>query len=92
MVESSEEEDDEYDEEDDFIDDDDAGDDYSSHIRQIFGYDKRKYAQLYHEKSATILILFNPIALRKAKIAYNFGLSECNRVNALRALHDKKEP
>ena len=24
---------------------------------------------------------FNPIALRKAKIVYNFGLSECNRVN-----------
>ena len=24
---------------------------------------------------------FNPIALRTAKIAYNFGLSECNRVN-----------
>ena len=24
--------------------------------------------------------LFNPIALRKAKIVYNFGLSECNRV------------
>ena len=23
---------------------------------------------------------FNPIALRKAKIAYNFGLSECSRV------------
>ena len=23
----------------------------------------------------------NPIALRKAKITYNFGLSECNRVN-----------
>ena len=23
---------------------------------------------------------FNPIALRKAKIAYKFGLSECNRV------------
>ena len=22
----------------------------------------------------------NPIALRKAKIAYNFGISECNRV------------
>ena len=22
---------------------------------------------------------FNPIALRKAKIVYNFGLSECNR-------------
>ena len=26
------------------------------------------------------LFSFNPIALRKAKIAYNFGLSECNRV------------
>ena len=25
-------------------------------------------------------ILFNSIALRKAKIVYNFGLSECNRV------------
>ena len=24
--------------------------------------------------------LFNPIALRKAKIVYNFGLSECNKV------------
>ena len=27
-----------------------------------------------------LLSNFNPIALRKAKIAYNFGLSECNRV------------
>ena len=26
-------------------------------------------------------IYFNPVALRKAKIVYNFGLSECNRVN-----------
>ena len=25
-------------------------------------------------------LLFNPIALRKAKIVYNFGLSECSRV------------
>ena len=25
---------------------------------------------------------FNPTALRKAKIVYNFGLSECNRVKA----------
>ena len=38
----SSEEEDEYDEDDDFIDDDDAGHDYSAHIRQIFGYDKRK--------------------------------------------------
>ena len=26
--------------------------------------------------------IINPIALRKAKIVYNFGLSECNRVKA----------
>ena len=26
---------------------------------------------------------FNPIALRKAKIEYNFGHSECNRVNVI---------
>ena len=25
----------------------------------------------------------NPIAFRKAKIVYNFGLSECNRVNTI---------
>jgi hypothetical protein len=36
------EEEDEYDEDDDFIDDDDGGEDYSAHIRNIFGYDKRK--------------------------------------------------
>ena len=28
-------------------------------------------------------MLFNPIALRKAKTAYSFGLSECNRVKIL---------
>ena len=33
-------------------------------------------------------IPFNPIALRKAKIAYNSGLSECNRVKLLLNLHD----
>ena len=48
MVESSDEEDeDEYDEDDDFIDDDDAGDDYSAHIKQIFGYDKSKYVLIF---------------------------------------------
>ena len=30
---------------------------------------------------APISIAFKPIALRKAKNVYNFGLSECNRVN-----------
>ena len=28
-------------------------------------------------------LLFNPIALRKAKLIYNFGLSECSSVNIL---------
>ena len=28
-------------------------------------------------------VFINPIALRKAKIAYNFGLSECNRVKLM---------
>ena len=39
---------------------------------------------LYREHCRNLepLILFNPIALRKAKIVYNFGLSECNRVNS----------
>ena len=27
-----------------------------------------------------MLPFFNPVALRKAKIVYNFGFSECNRV------------
>ena len=26
---------------------------------------------------------FNPIVLKKAKIVYNFGLSDCNRVKEL---------
>ena len=33
-----------------------------------------------------ISIQFNPIALRQAKIANNFGLSECNKVNILRCV------
>ena len=34
-------------------------------------------------KHEGLLMHLNPIALRKAKIAYSFGLSECNRVNYL---------
>ena len=32
--------------------------------------------------SESVLFCFNPVALRKAKIAHNFGLSECNRVKS----------
>ena len=31
-------------------------------------------------KSRNLFPFVNPIALRKVKIVYNFGLSECNRV------------
>ena len=35
-----------------------------------------------------MIAYFNPIALRKAKIVYKFGLSECNRVKSFpRAFH-----
>ena len=30
--------------------------------------------------------IFNPTALRKAKIVYNFGLSECNRIKLSKLL------
>ena len=32
------------------------------------------------------LLPVKPVALRKAKIVHNFGLSECNRVNATVAI------
>ena len=31
-------------------------------------------------KLSFLIALFNPIALIKVKIVYNFGLSECNRI------------
>ena len=37
----------------------------------------RKFDNLFHGNNSCFL---NPVALRKAKIAYNFGQSECNRV------------
>ena len=35
-------------------------------------------------------IRFNSVALRKAKIVYNFGFSECNRVNKFLTKHASK--
>ena len=43
-----------------------------------------KMAQLIPLDSVPIYL--NPIALRKTKIAYNFGLSECNMDNSGRTL------
>ena len=35
----------------------------------------------FYHQNVISQCMFNSIALRKAKIVYNFGLSECNRVN-----------
>ena len=40
-----------------------------------------QFVQIYR-----LIWVFNPTALRKAKIVCNFGLSECNRVNILTGL------
>ena len=42
---------------------------------------KYKAISLVLSTKKSTLLCFNPVALRKAKIIYNFGLSECNRVN-----------
>ena len=39
-----------------------------------------KLSKKIHYSLQTYMYKLNPIALRKAKIVYNFGLSECNRV------------
>ena len=53
----------------------------TAHFRLIF-------IQLNHSgtaksKTHSYKCIINPTALRKANIVYNFGLSECNRVNML---------
>ena len=39
-----------------------------------------------------VQITLNPIALRKAKIVYNFDLSECNRVKGMNLFSKQKIP
>ena len=39
---------------------------------------------------SALIVLLNPIALRKAKIVYNFGFSECNRVKNSRLIDHSK--
>ena len=46
--------------------------------------EKNYKIKLEIHKSQTQSVLFNPIALKKAKIAYNFGLSERKRVKGSR--------
>ena len=51
-------------------------------VKNIRKYCKNK---IFMPFESTICFSFNPIALRKAKIVCNFGLSECNWV------HDKEK-
>ena len=45
-------------------------------------YDKCKLTSKEYKLAPVFMYSsFDPIAFRKAKIVYNFGLSECNRVN-----------
>ena len=46
-------------------------------VNRIWKYDKIISSTLFNIQLASLI---NPSALRQAKIAYNFGLSECNRV------------
>ena len=57
-----------------------------SGFKQVFFYQDIHLQMFYillDQKLFTILphSLFNPFALRKAKILCNFGVSECNRIN-----------
>ena len=54
-------------------------------------YKKKKKKQIclrnkdaFNEDYLQTSYFFNPIALRKTKIAYNFGLSECKRVKTVK--------
>ena len=47
-------------------------------------------AFLRHTNSLYVMV-FNPTALRKAKIVHNFGLSECNRVKTFEARRETKK-
>ena len=51
--------------------------------KRKFRYESYKNSVLQIEFCIISIFLLNPIALRKAKIVYNFDLSECNRVKNL---------
>ena len=43
--------------------------------------------RVYTVIPSTSFWCINPIALRKTKVVYNFGLSECNRVQKITVSH-----
>ena len=44
---------------------------HDTHTARVYGWNSMFFSH------------FNPNALRKAKIVYNFGVSECNKVNKI---------
>ena len=55
-----------------------------SNSSRFLDLNKASFSGTKHSVDSTACFVFlNPIALRKAKIIYNFGLSECNRANCV---------
>ncbi|XP_023166818.1 protein SPT2 homolog isoform X2 [Drosophila hydei] len=80
----------EYDSElDDFIDDGDCNEDISSHIRDIFGYDKRRYRDL-DEDDAQMESSFAQVQ-REEFISKKLGLQEDLEDMRMEALHKKRK-
>ena len=57
-----------------------------SHIHSPFNCDyfQRKYIRNVVHLIGVTALLLNLIALTKTKISYNFGLSECSKINRLK--------
>lgn len=84
------EDDSEYDSElDDFIDDGDCEEDISSHIRDIFGYDKRRYRDL-DEDDGEMESSFAQVQ-REELISKKLGLQEDLEDMRMEALHKKNK-
>ncbi|XP_030567692.1 protein SPT2 homolog isoform X2 [Drosophila novamexicana] len=80
----------EYDSElDDFIDDGDCEEDISSHIRDIFGYDKRRYRDL-DEDDAQMESSFAQVQ-REEFISKKLGLQEDLEDMRMEAMHKKRK-
>ncbi|XP_011186520.2 protein SPT2 homolog [Zeugodacus cucurbitae] len=86
-----EDDDSEYDSEmDDFIDDGDEEEDYSSHIRAIFGYDKQKYRHLDDDDDAAMESNFAQVQ-REEYISKKIGIQEDLEDMKLEAIEKRRK-
>lgn len=86
-----EDDDSEYDSEmDDFIDDGDEEEDVSSHIRDIFGYDKQKYRDLDDEDDAAMESNFAQVQ-REEYISKKIGIQEDLEDMKLEAIEKRRK-